>query len=48
MFIEVFQLFQTCFIVCPSIACRFNNPARWEAAVGILVGEVVFALNYQE
>jgi hypothetical protein len=46
MFIEVFQLFQTYFIIRLSIACWFNNLVGWEAAVGILIREVILALNY--
>jgi hypothetical protein len=48
MFVKVFQLFQTCLIVCSAITCRFNNPVGWEAAVSVPVGKVVLALNHQE
>jgi hypothetical protein len=48
MFIEVFQPFQTRLIVCLSIACWFDNPVGWEAAVGILIREVILALNHEK
>ena len=48
MFIEVFQPFQTCLIICPSIACWFDNPVKWETAVGIPIREVILALNHEK
>ena len=48
MFVEVFQPFQTRLIICPSIACWFDNPVGWEAAVGIPIREVILALNHEK
>jgi hypothetical protein len=45
MSIEMFQLFQTRFIVCLPVIRSFDNPVAWEIGLGVLVREVIKALD---
>jgi hypothetical protein len=45
MSIEVFQPFQTRLIICPPVTCRFDNLVAREVGLGVLVCEVIDALN---
>jgi hypothetical protein len=48
IFIEIFKLFQTCFIISPSIASRCNNLVVRKAAFNIPTRKVIGSLNYQK
>ncbi len=48
MLIKVFQLFQTCLVICLSVTCQFNNLVIQEAAVYILIRKMILPLDNQK
>lgn len=48
MLIKMFDPFQSCLIIRPSIGSRFNSPRVGQTALSILIGQVIDALHEQK